>query len=224
MQKIRIALDGPSGAGKSTIARALAAELGYIYVDTGALYRTVGLWCRQNNTDPTDAVAVQTILSSADIALRYENGEQHVLLNGVTVGNAIRTPEMSAYASAVSKHPEVRAFLLGMQRRMAEKGGVVMDGRDIGTVVMPEAELKLFVTAPLPVRAERRYQELLEKGMPVRYEDVLQDMDERDRADRERETAPCVPADDAIPFSNSGSIEESVSAIAKMAREREMLG
>lgn len=218
MKKIRIAIDGPSGSGKSTIAKAAAAELGYVYVDTGALYRTVGLWCKKRGVDPTDADAVAAILPDADIALRYENGAQIVTLGGESVGDAIRTPEMSMYASAVSRHPAVRAFLLGIQRKMAASGGVIMDGRDIGTVIMPDAELKLFVTVPLEIRAKWRFRELTEeKGLDVRFEDVLRDMEERDRADRERAIAPCVPAPDAIPFSNRTSVEESASEIARMA-------
>ena len=222
MKKIRIAIDGPSGSGKSTIAKAAAKKLGYVYVDTGALYRTVGLWCKKNGVDPADAGAVEKLLPGAEIALRYEDGTQVVLLNGEAVGDAIRTPEMSMSASAVSKHPAVRAFLLGIQRKMAASGGVIMDGRDIGTVIMPEAELKLFVTVPLELRAKWRFRELTEeKGMDVRFEDVLRDMEERDRADRERDIAPCVPAPDAIPFSNRSSVEESASEIASMARKLE---
>ena len=141
------------------------------------------------------------------------------------MGDAIRTPEMSKYASAVSKHPAVRAFLLGIQRKMAQAGGVIMDGRDIGTVIMPDAELKLFVTVPLEIRAKWRFRELTEeKGLDVRYEDVLRDMEERDRADRERAIAPCVPAPDAIPFSNRSSVEESAAELARMARELENAG
>lgn len=225
MKKIRIAIDGPSGSGKSTIAKATAKKLGYVYVDTGALYRTVGLWCKRCGVDPSDEGAVEKILPDAEIALQYENGTQIVTLGGESVGDAIRAPEMSKYASAVSKHPAVRAFLLGIQRKMAQAGGVIMDGRDIGTVIMPDAELKLFVTVPLEIRAKWRFRELTEeKGLDVRYEDVLRDMEERDRADRERAIAPCVPAPDAIPFSNRSSVEESAAEIARMVQELENAG
>ena len=163
--KLQIAIDGPSGAGKSTIARALAAKLGILYVDTGALYRTVGYYTRKANVDPHNAEAVAALLPGVSLELRYENGKQEVYLNGEAMGDRIRTPEMSMYASAVSAIPAVRAFLLDTQRQIAEKNGVVMDGRDIGTVVLPEAELKIFLTASAEARAERRMLELNAKGV-----------------------------------------------------------
>ena len=159
-----IAIDGPGGAGKSTIAKAVAKKLDILYVDTGALYRTVGLFVKQNGVDPKDSEGVGALLPKLSIEVKYENGAQVVYLNGVNHGDAIRTPEMSMYASAVSAIPEVRAFLLDTQRDIAKKNSVVMDGRDIGTVVLPDAELKVYFTASSRVRAERRYRELLEKG------------------------------------------------------------
>ncbi len=212
--KIRIALDGPSGAGKSTIAKKIAQKLGLVYVDTGALYRTVGLYSIENGIAPEDTAGIIASLAEITLRLAYEDGAQKVYLNGNDVGNRIRTPLASKYASAVSKIPEVRAFLLKVQRDIAEAGGVIMDGRDIGTVIMPDAELKVFMTATPEARADRRCKELAEKGMPQPYEDVLRDIIERDRADREREASPCVPAEDAVQFVNDEyGIEESADYI-----------
>lgn len=212
--KIRIALDGPSGAGKSTIAKKIAEKIGLVYVDTGALYRSIGLYSLENGIATDDTEAIKATLDKIDIRLAYEDGAQKVYLNGVDVGNRIRTPEASKYASAVSKIPEVRAFLLDVQRNIAAKGGVIMDGRDIGTVIIPDAELKVFMTATPEARADRRCKELEEKGMPQPYEEVLRDIIERDRADREREASPCVPAEDAVQFVNDNyGIEESADYI-----------
>ena len=212
--KIRIALDGPSGAGKSTIAKKIAEKIGLVYVDTGALYRSVGLYSIENGIDSEDTAGIIASLEKINIRLAYEDGCQKVYLNGSEVGNRIRTPQASKYASAVSKIPEVRAFLLKLQRDIAAEGGVIMDGRDIGTVIMPDAELKVFMTATPEARAQRRCIELEEKGMPQPYEDVLRDIIERDRADREREASPCVPADDAVQFVNDEyGIEESADYI-----------
>ena len=212
--KIRIALDGPSGAGKSTIAKRIAQKLGIVYVDTGALYRTVGLYSIENGISADDTDGIKASLKSIEVRLAYENGAQKVYLNGVDVGDRIRTPEASKYASAVSKIPEVRAFLLKVQRDLAAAGGVIMDGRDIGTVIIPDAELKVFMSATPEVRADRRCKELAEKGMPQPYEDVLRDIIERDRNDREREASPCVPAPDAVEFINDEyGIEESADYI-----------
>jgi len=212
--KIRIALDGPSGAGKSTIAKKIAEKLGIVYVDTGALYRTVGLYSIENGISADDTEAIKATLKNIEVRLAYENGAQKVYLNGVDVGDRIRTPEASKYASAVSKIPEVRAFLLKVQRDLAAAGGVIMDGRDIGTVIIPDAELKVFMSATPEARADRRCKELAEKGMPQPYEDVLRDIIERDRNDREREASPCVPAPDAVQFINDEyGIEESADYI-----------
>ncbi len=212
--KIRIALDGPSGAGKSTIAKKIAEKIGLVYVDTGALYRSVGLYSIENGIDSEDTAGIIASLEKINIRLAYEDGCQKVYLNGSEVGNRIRTPQASKYASAVSKIPEVRAFLLKLQRDIAAEGGVIMDGRDIGTVIMPDAELKVFMTATPEARAQRRCLELEEKGMPQPYEDVLRDIIERDRADREREASPCVPAEDAVQFVNDEyGIEESADYI-----------
>ncbi len=212
--KIRIALDGPSGAGKSTIAKKIAEKIGLVYVDTGALYRSVGLYSIENGIDSEDVAGIIASLEKINIRLAYEDGCQKVYLNGSEVGDRIRTPQASKYASAVSKIPEVRAFLLKLQRDIAAGGGVIMDGRDIGTVIMPDAELKVFMTATPEARAQRRCLELEEKGMPQPYEDVLRDIIERDRADREREASPCVPAEDAVQFVNDEyGIEESADYI-----------
>ena len=214
-----MALDGPSGAGKSTIAKRIAEKTGLIYVDTGALYRTVGLWTMQNGVAADDTAGIIALLDSLDIALTWKDGVQVVLLAGEPVGDKIRTPDASFYASAVSKIPEVRQHLLNLQLDLAHKGGVIMDGRDIGTVIMPFAEVKVFMTATLPARAKRRWLELQAKGLPDTYEEVLADMEARDRNDRERETAPCVPAEDAVQFVNDDyGIEESADYIIDLMR------
>lgn len=203
MDKIVIALDGPSGAGKSSLAKAIAAKLGIVYLDTGALYRTVGLFVRRNDADPKDEAAVKALLPGLDIDVKIVDGAQQVYLNGECVGDAIRTPEMSMYASAVSALPSVRAFLLDTQRAFAHRSSVIMDGRDIGTVVLPDADVKIFLTASDEVRAERRLKELLEKGQTVTFEEVLSDMRARDLADSTRAAAPLKMADDAKLLDNS---------------------
>ena len=218
---IKIALDGPSGAGKSTVAKALARELGVVYVDTGALYRTVGYFVRQNNADPKDPEAVAALLDKIHIEIKYVDGSQHVYLNGEDLGDKIRTPEMSMYASAVSAIPAVRAFLLDTQRDIARKNSVVMDGRDIGTVILPDAEVKVFMVASAEARARRRYKELILKGENVQYETVLAEMIERDNNDKNRDIAPAVPADDAVIMDNSEmSIEDNVQAVIELINER----
>ena len=212
--KFQIAIDGPSGAGKSTVAKALAARLGIVYVDTGALYRTVGYYVRTQGADPHSAREVEALLPHIRLELRYENGAQQVYLNGEPMGDRIRTPEMSMYASAVSAIPAVRAFLLETQRAIAREHSVVMDGRDIGTVILPNADVKIYLTASDECRARRRYEELRAKGMEVDYESVLSDMRERDRNDSSRAVAPAVAAKDAIVFDNSGmQPEECVSGL-----------
>ncbi|MBO5715657.1 MAG: (d)CMP kinase [Clostridia bacterium] len=218
---IRIAIDGPSGSGKSTLAKAVARELGIIYVDTGALYRTVGYFVYANGKDPHNAYEVEALLPNVQIELKYENGSQRVILNGEDLGDKIRMPEMSMYASAVSSIPAVRQFLLEMQKKMARENSVVMDGRDIGTVIIPDADLKIFLVASNETRAKRRTLELLEKGVETTYEDVLVDMTERDKQDKNRDIAPAVPADDAIIFDNSEmSVEESLVEIKRLLNER----
>ena len=207
----QIAIDGPSGAGKSTIAKAISAKLGIVYVDTGALYRTIGYYVREKGVEQTDASGVISLLPEIHIEVKYENGTQCVYLNGENLGDKIREPEISMYASTVSKIPEVRSFLLDTQRSIAASTSVVMDGRDIGTVILPNAEVKIFLTASNEKRAERRVAELLAKGMDVTYEDVLSDMIARDEQDRNREIAPAVPAEDSILLDTSGyTLEESI--------------
>ena len=219
---IRIAIDGPSGSGKSTLAKAVAQELGIIYVDTGALYRTIGYHVYLNGKDPHNAKEVAGLLSGINIELKYENGAQKVILNGEDLGDKIRMPEMSMYASAVSTIPAVREFLLEMQKSLARENSVVMDGRDIGTVIIPDADLKIFLTASDETRAMRRTIELQSKGVDVKYEDVLSDLIERDRQDKNRDIAPAVPADDAIFFDNSNmSVEESLNEIVRLLNERQ---
>ena len=218
---IRVALDGPSGAGKSTVAKALSARLGLVYVDTGALYRTVGYYVRQKGADPKSEAEVTRLLPEMQVELCYRNGEQHVMLNGEDLGQKIREPEISMYASAVSALPSVRAFLLDMQRNIARHPSVVMDGRDIGTVILPDAEIKIFLSASSEARARRRYRELTEKGIATTYEDVLRDMEERDRNDAGRAVAPAIPAADAVKMDNSHmTVEENVEAILQLIRER----
>ena len=218
---IQIAIDGPSGAGKSTVAKALAAKLGIVYVDTGALYRTVGYYVRSQNTDPKDAKAVEALLPQICVELKYENGAQTVWLNGENLGDKIRTPEMSMYASAVSAIPAVRAFLLETQKDIARKNSVIMDGRDIGTVILPDADIKIFMTASAECRAKRRFDELCAKGISAKYEDVLDEMNERDNNDSSRKIAPAIPAPDAVIYDTSDmTFEESVAGIVKMAKEK----
>lgn len=218
---IRIAIDGPSGSGKSTLAKAVAKKLGIVYVDTGALYRTVGYHVYLNGRDPHSAEQVESLLSGINIELKYENGSQRVILNGEDLGDKIRMPEMSMYASAVSAIPAVRAFLLEMQKKMARENSVVMDGRDIGTVIIPDADLKIFLTASNETRAKRRTIELQSKGIDASYDDVLFDMIERDKNDKNRDIAPAIPADDAIIFDNSDmSVEESLNEIVRLVNER----
>ena len=194
-----IAIDGPSGAGKSTLAKALAQKLGFLYVDTGAIYRTVGLAALERGIDPADADAVAALLPQLSIAMGYgADGLQHMTLNGVDVTEAIRRNEVSAAASKAAAIPAVRDFLLEMQRRAAREHDVIMDGRDIGTIVLPGADLKIYLTAAAEARAERRCRELRERGQQADYEQVLSEVIERDRRDTERETAPLRQAEDAV--------------------------
>ena len=201
---MNIAIDGPSGAGKSSLAKGIAKHYGIVYVDTGALYRTVGLYARRKGFPVEEVGKLLPFLSELKVSLRYERGEQQVYLFDENVSGQIRTPEISMYASAVSALPEVRAFLLDTQRQIAKENSVVMDGRDIGTVILPEAEVKIFLFASNTERATRRYEELLAKGQAVRYEDVLAAMTKRDENDRTRASAPAVAAKDAVLLDNSG--------------------
>ena len=217
---IQIAIDGPGGAGKSTVAKAVAAKMGIVYVDTGALYRTVGYYVRQQNIAPDDKQAVSACLPDIAVEIKYVDGHQHVFLNGEDLGDKIRTPEMSMYASAVSAIPEVRAFLLDTQRDIAAKNSVIMDGRDIGTVILPNADVKIFLTASEECRALRRYKELLARGQTVSYEDVLAEMNQRDKQDSTRDVAPTAAAEDAVLLDNSEmTFEQTVEAVIELAKK-----
>lgn len=218
---INVAIDGPAGAGKSTVSRAAAKAVGYIYVDTGALYRAVGVNALRNGIDTKDKPAVAATLADISVDLVFENGEQKVLLNGEDVSTEIRTPPASMAASDVSAVPEVRAFLFDLQRDIAARNNCIMDGRDIGTVVLPDAKVKVFLTASPEERAMRRYKELIEKGNDVNYEEVLEDLVQRDYNDSHREIAPLKPAEDGVILDTTGmSLEESVNAIIEIIKEK----
>jgi cytidylate kinase len=217
---MQIAIDGPSGAGKSSVAKAIAAKMGLVYVDTGALYRTVGYYVRSQCVAKEDAEGIVACLPQIRIEVRYEKGSQHVYLNGEDLGDKIREPEISMYASAVSAVPAVRAFLLDTQRDIAAKNSVIMDGRDIGTVILPNADVKVFLTASDEARAKRRTLELQAKGMDVKFEDVLREMRERDDNDRNREVAPAVAAPDAVLLDNSDmTVEETADAVIALTEK-----
>ena len=213
----KIALDGPSGSGKSTLAKNLAKRYGFVYIDTGALYRTIGLFVCERGIASDDKAGIISCLPDIKIEMKLENGGGAVYLGGKRIGDEIRTPVISKYASDVSKIPEVRAFLLETQRSIARENNVIMDGRNIGTVILPDAQIKLFVTASPEARAKRRYNELCERGVETSYEEVLADMKWRDANDSGREIAPAIPAPDAILFDNSGmTIEETVENAAEI--------
>lgn len=222
MKTIRVAIDGPSGAGKSTLARAAAGELGYLYVDTGAIYRTVGYYACVRGMNPKDGEAVAAALPEISVEMTYgEDGLQRMLLNGEDVTEAIRLPEISLCASAVSAHPGVRAFLLEMQRKLAREHNVIMDGRDIGTVVLPDAEVKVFLTASPEARARRRCLELEGRGTPQPYEKVLEEIQERDWNDTHRSVAPLRQAEDAVLLDTTDlDFQESREALLAILRER----
>ena len=217
---INIALDGPSGAGKSTLAKALAAKLGYIYTDTGAMYRTIGLAVKRAGIALDDKNAIIALLPSLKISLGFVNGEQKIYLGEEDVGGYIRTNEISAYASKVSAIPEVRAHLLSLQRDLAAENNVIMDGRDIGTVILPNAQVKFFVTVSDRERARRRYHELIAKGETVTEEEVYETMKARDLQDSTRAVAPAIPAEDAVFLDNSGDFDTVIETALLIIREK----
>ncbi len=218
---INIAIDGPAGAGKSSVAKLVSKKLGYIYVDTGALYRTVGLYSIRKGIDTKDTEKVAETLKDIEVKLGFVGGAQHVFLNGEDVSDAIRTPEASMGASNVSAIPAVRAFLFDLQRDIAKNNDCIMDGRDIGTVVLPDAQIKIFLTASPEARAQRRYKELIEKGEAVDFNAVLEDINKRDYQDSHREIAPLKQADDAILVDNSGcNLEEGAQLILDVVAEK----
>lgn len=214
-ENIAVAIDGPSGAGKSTLARAVAGRLGYVYVDTGAIYRTIGYHIWKAGVDPRDGAAVAAELPKLRVELRYgDDGLQRMFLNGQDVSDAIRLPEVSRYASDVSAHPAVRSYLLEMQRSLARTHSVVMDGRDIGTVVLPDARVKIFLTASPEARAQRRMRELEQRGTPQPFAQVLEEIQQRDYNDTHRATAPLRQADDAVALDTTElNFQESEEAL-----------
>lgn len=222
MKQISIAIDGPSGAGKSTLARKAAATLGYLYVDTGAIYRTVALSAVRRGIDPADAAGLVPTLNELDIRLMYgDDGLQHMYLDGEDVSQAIRVHEISQHASTVSAIPEVRAFLLDLQRDLARKNNVVMDGRDIGTVVLPEADVKIFLTASPEARAKRRHLELQQRGQDTDFDTVLRDIIKRDEQDTNRPIAPLRQAEDAVLVDTTYlNLEQSLHAILSVIEEK----
>ena len=225
MKTISIAIDGPSGAGKSTLAKSVSKTLGYLYVDTGAIYRTIGYAAFSKGVDPKDGEAAAALLPELEIGLHYgEDGLQHMTLNGADVTDQIRLPEISLYASAVSAHPAVRAHLLEMQRKLAREHNVVMDGRDIGTVVLPDATVKIFLTAAPEVRAMRRFRELEQRGTSQPYDQVLREIVDRDYADTHRSIAPLRRAEDAVELDTGAlTFEESLRLLLETIRRRAKL-
>ena len=218
---ISVAIDGPSGAGKSSLAKRLAKDLGYVYVDTGAMYRSIGLYAVRAGVDPKDETAVAALLPKIQLAIRLVDGAQHIYLNGEDVSNAIRAENIGMAASAVSAHPPVRAFLLDTQRGLAADQNILMDGRDIGTVVLPNATVKIFLTASPEARATRRWKEYQQKGIDTPYEDVLADVKQRDYQDTHRAAAPLKQADDAVLLDTSElNFEQSFEAMKKMITEK----
>lgn len=218
---IAVAIDGPAGAGKSTISREVARRLGFIYVDTGALYRAVGLYAYEHGADTASSDMVVPLLPRIKLELEYVDGKQRVLLNGLDVSDDIRKPPMSMAASDVSAMPQVRAFLLDLQRNMAKVHNVVMDGRDIGTVILPDAQIKIFLTASVEERARRRYEELTASGEKVDYRELLAEVVRRDRNDSNREHAPLKIAPGAIVIDTTGyTLERSIDIVAGVIKER----
>ncbi len=221
MEYISVAIDGPSGAGKSTVARTAAARLGYVYVDTGAMYRTIGLAVCRKGISGENAADIVALLPEIEISLTYQDGVQHVLLNGEDVSELIRTQEIARYASIVSAVPEVRQYLLDVQRNMAKKSNILMDGRDIGTVILPDAPVKIFWTASAQTRAERRYKELCEKGQQANIESVLQEIEACDLQDTSRAVAALRQAEDAVLLDTSTlDLEQSIAAVLQIIRDK----
>ena len=217
-----VAIDGPSGAGKSTIAKLCAAKLGFLYIDTGAIYRSVGVAVRDAGLASKDEAGIKALLPNIDISIRHdENGLQRMILNGRDVTDEIRLPEISIYASDVSAIPAVRAFLLDMQRHFAKTNNVIMDGRDIGTVVLPTADVKIFLTATAEERAVRRFEELQLRGTEALYDDVLRDILYRDKNDSTRSAAPLKPAEEAVIIDTTGNtLEQSFELICRLIEEK----
>lgn len=216
-----VAIDGPSGAGKSTIAKATAKALGFVYLDTGAIYRTVAWHITMLGIGPKDTDHVPMLLDDANIVIEFQDGQQHMILNGKDITGEIRTPEISACASQLAQQPAVRDFLLDLQRNLAKEHDIIMDGRDIGTVVLPNASLKIFLTATPEKRAQRRYEEYLEKGQPAEYAQVLEDQKKRDYEDSHRKIAPLKQAKDAVVVDTTElSLQESVDTVLGLIRER----
>lgn len=214
-----IAIDGPAGAGKSTIAKRVSGELSFIYVDTGAMYRSIALYLLRKDISATDVEAVKVALEDIEIAIQYVNGEQHVLLNGEDVSGQIRTEEVGNMASKSSALPCVRAKLLELQKKLAREYDVVMDGRDIGTNILPDAQLKIYLTASVDTRASRRYKELIEKGTDCDLEAIKKDIEQRDYQDMHRETAPLMQAKDAVYLDSSDmTIDQVVEKIKSLAK------
>ena len=218
---INVAIDGPSGAGKSTMARLLAQQLGFVYVDTGAMYRSIGLYAKRAGIGLEEIEAIVPRLPEITIQLRYTDGVQHIFLNGEDVSEEIRTEVISRYASAVSTLAPVREYLLELQRGLARDHDVIMDGRDIGTVILPHAQVKIFLTASAEERARRRYQELLEKGQAVEYDQVYQDLLARDEKDTSRAAAPLKPAADAVQLNSTAyTLEETLERMKTIIGEK----
>ena len=216
---ISVAIDGPAGAGKSSISRKVSAELGFIYVDTGALYRSIAYTLNAKGITTEEIDKIEATLKETRIDIKFIDGEQHVMVNDQDVSSEIRTAEISMLASAFSALPIVREYLLGLQRRMAEENNVIMDGRDIGTVVLPNATVKIFLTADPEDRAKRRYDEMIEKGMTANYDDVLEDIKKRDYNDSHRPVAPLKPAEDSIVVNTTGNtFEQSVEQLANIIK------
>ncbi len=217
---ISVAIDGPAGAGKSTISRKVSAQLGFIYVDTGALYRSIAYSLNSDGIKTEEISKIEEKLQKTTINIEFIDGEQHVFVNGEDVSSKIRTPEISMLASAFSAIPQVRAFLLELQRKMAREHNVIMDGRDIGTVVLPDATLKIFLTADPEDRARRRYEEMLEKGQKADYNEVLEDIKKRDYNDSHRAVAPLKPAEGAVVCNTTGNtLEQSVEQLFNIIKE-----
>lgn len=217
---MKVAIDGPAGAGKSTISKGAAKRLGFVYIDTGAMYRAIGLAAVRRGIDSSDAEKVKTILDDVEVTIRHDESGQLIFLNGEDVSTDIRLPEISVAASNVAVIPEVRLKLVELQRALADKSDVIMDGRDIGTYVLPDAELKIYLTASVEERAERRCRELREKGVETDFEAVKADIEYRDKNDSGREFAPLKPAEDSVYMDNTEiTLEESIDKVCELVRK-----